>query len=185
MSYFIKIKVVLARNYSRVVTVPAQITLNQVHDLIQVLFDWDNDHLWEFEDFEGRRFSPHDADDSGWADDNGLLPPEDFCLGDVLPKRGAKLKYTYDFGDNWQHEITRMADPKDRAVRCLKVADRDGQDEFADFDGADEHGEEFRTPTADELTRRMLALDLKPRPRKHGLANHLCDVCDNVARRVC
>lgn len=166
MSDYMKIKVVLAHNYVRVVTVPAQTTLDRLHYLIRVLFDWDDDHLWEFEDAAGRRFSPQDDGDSSWSDGKGLLPPEDFCLGDVLPERGAKLKYTYDFGDNWQHVITRMADPKEQTVRCLKVADRDGQDEFADYDEPGESEDEFRTPSAEELTLRMQALDLKPLPRK-------------------
>ena len=139
MSQFLKLKVVLAHNYTRVATVPTQITLDQVHDLIQVLFDWDDDHLWEFEDAVGRRFSPHDGDDLSWSGNRGLLPSENFCLGDVLPERGATLKYTYDFGD---------------------------------IDGLETSEEEYRTPTVEELTKRMQPLDLTPRPKKPSKSRH-------------
>lgn len=172
MSHFLKLKVVLAHNYTRVVAVPAQIALDQVHDLIQVLFDWNDDHLWEFEDAVGRRFSPHDGDDFGWSDNRELLPPENFCLGDVLPERGAKLKYTYDFGDNWQHVITRMTDPKEQTVQCLKAIDRDVLDDFGDIDGMETSEEEYRTPTVEELTKRMQSLDLTPRPKKPSKSRH-------------
>jgi len=173
MSAFMKIKLVLERNYTRVVTVPSQITLDQVHDLIQVLFDWDDDHLWEFEDSLGRRFSPHDGDDFGWSDNRGLFPPEDFHLGDVLPERGAKLKYTYDFGDNWRHVITRMTNPKERIIQCLKTTGPDGLEDVGGIDGLEESEEELHTPSVEELTKRMQALELESRPKKAGKLRQL------------
>jgi len=70
----------------RQVLVPAEITLEDLHEVIQSVMGWEDDHLHEFS--TGRR--QHDP--------NGLL-------SDVLTKRSDKLLYTYDFGDGWEHDI--------------------------------------------------------------------------------
>jgi hypothetical protein len=36
--------------------------------------------------------------------DDDLLE-EDYTLADIAPKKGAKIRYEYDFGDGWEHEI--------------------------------------------------------------------------------
>jgi len=163
-----KIKIVLEGNYMRVVTVPSLITLDQVHDMIQALFDWGNCHLWEFEDGAGRIYASEDDEGFGWGDERKKFPVDDFCLCDVLPVRGAKLKYTYDFGDNWRHTITRMADPKEQVIKCVKATGPDGLEDVGGIWGIEESEEELHIPTPDELTDRLQALGLTPMPEKQG-----------------
>ena len=46
-------------------------------------------------------------------------------LGQVAPKGKAKLRYTYDFGDNWQHEVLveKVLPPEEgRNTRCASPA---------------------------------------------------------------
>ena len=167
MSGFMKLKKALEVGNSRVVVVPAQITLEQVHEVIQELFDWGRCHLWEFEDAFGRIFSPDDGD-LGWGRERKMLPPEEYCLCDLLPERGAKLKYTYDFGDNWRHVLTRMVDPKEHEIKCIKTTGVDGLEDVGGIWGLDESKDECHSPTVEELTERLLALDLTPHPEKQG-----------------
>ena len=103
-----------------VIVLPVHIALDKVHEIMQELFDWDEEHLWDFEDEFGRRY----VDEVVWgADDDFIkdcISPSKAFLGDVLPLRGDKLIYTYDFGDNHRHLITRMADPKVGGCYCVK-----------------------------------------------------------------
>jgi len=80
----------------RRIRVPAEATFGVLHDVLQVVFDWDNDHLHDFE-VGHIHFSA--------GDDDILVIDEDVApLGAVL-RTGSKLLYRYDYGDDWQHDI--------------------------------------------------------------------------------
>jgi hypothetical protein len=73
--------------------------LTRLHEIIQVAMGWENYHLYDFE-AGGERYT----DPRGMAD----LDMEDASrarLSQVARKEKAKFRYTYDFGDNWQHEV--------------------------------------------------------------------------------
>jgi len=82
----------------RSVRLPVIATLGDLHQVIQILFGWDGDHLHPFR--VGRRaysdpfFALEDA-----ADEDGSRV-RDAC------RPGVKVGYEYDFGASWQHEIT-------------------------------------------------------------------------------
>ena len=74
-------------------------SLAKLHEVIQAAMGWENYHLYDFE-----VGGEHYTDPRGMAD----LDMEDASrakLGQVAPEGKAKLRYTYDFGDNWQHEV--------------------------------------------------------------------------------
>ena len=74
-------------------------SLAKLHEVIQVAMGWENYHLYDFE-----VGGEHYTDPRGMAD----LDMEDASrvkLGQVAPEGKAKFRYTYDFGDNWQHEV--------------------------------------------------------------------------------
>lgn len=77
--------------------VPADFSLAEVHDVIQVAFGWDDCHLHVFSTENGE-FGIVDLD----GDD---FPDSEVSLEQVLTGVGGKLRYTYDFGDHWEHEI--------------------------------------------------------------------------------
>jgi hypothetical protein len=81
----------------RRVRVPDAYTLHQLHHVIQMAFGWLDYHLYGFELGE-RRFEPpfEDAED----EDSTAVRLRDLGLSN-----GARLTYTYDFGDDWVHEI--------------------------------------------------------------------------------
>lgn len=94
--------------------VPAQMTLAQLHDVLQAAMGWEDSHLHEF--CIGReRFGKPNPEDllmgTQPVNDERTAP-----LATVLGRIGAKAMYTYDFGDSWEHRIVlekRLpADPK-------------------------------------------------------------------------
>ena len=81
----------------RLVRVPDAYTLHQLHRVIQLVFGWLDYHLYEFE-VGGRRFE-EPLEEAEQEDSTAVR------LRDLALDTGARLTYTYDFGDNWVHEI--------------------------------------------------------------------------------
>ena len=72
-------------------------TLNHLHDVIQAAFGWYDSHLHEFEIGNERYGIPHEDD---WA------PVHDerrVSIDQVID--AGRMRYTYDFGDNWEHDV--------------------------------------------------------------------------------
>jgi hypothetical protein len=80
----------------RQVEVPSDLTLAGLHEVIQVLFDWDGDHLYEF--VVGRRRYA----DPGYLD---ACEDDDVSLAEVAGRAGKVIGYTYDLGACWEHRI--------------------------------------------------------------------------------
>lgn len=110
----------------RRVLVPANITFYDLHLLIQDLFDWDNDHLHEFnvepygESFFGSFNRTHIGmkvdplgDPVAYADE--VLDERKEILFKWLNAEGAKIEYIFDFGANWSHTIKleKILEPED------------------------------------------------------------------------
>jgi hypothetical protein len=76
---------------------PADTNLARLHDIIQVAFGWEDCHLHVFETPYGT-FGVADRELEHRAE-------RPVTLEQVAPGAGDKLEYTYDFGDNWTHEI--------------------------------------------------------------------------------
>jgi hypothetical protein len=87
--------------------------LDWVHEAIQAAFGWTNSHLHEFE--VGKRgslgvvqrfgMSVDFPFGGGTMEDEDLVPEESVTVGQFLKKKGDVIRYTYDFGDNWEHSI--------------------------------------------------------------------------------
>ncbi|MEN3358825.1 MAG: hypothetical protein V7637_2807 [Mycobacteriales bacterium] len=77
--------------------VPADISLARLHAVIQVAFGWDDGHLHAFETPYGR-FGVADAG-------LGHRAEAPVTLEQVAPAANSRLRYTYDFGDDWEHDI--------------------------------------------------------------------------------
>ena len=86
----------------RRIVVPGHIHLGQLHDVIQCVMGWTDSHLHEFVVGERRYGRP----DWGLDDDGDRLYQErNAKLGKVVERAGGRLLYSYDFGDDWRHEI--------------------------------------------------------------------------------
>ncbi|MCX5161553.1 plasmid pRiA4b ORF-3 family protein [Streptomyces sp. NBC_00264] len=109
----------------RRLVLPSDTSLRTLHDAVQAAFGWQGGHLHLFTDESGRVY----GDAARLTDiDLGFGPGSSdqhaIALGDVLPEDGARLRYVYDFGDDWEHRITlEKTLPRpvgaERAVRCV------------------------------------------------------------------
>ncbi|MDQ6849350.1 MAG: plasmid pRiA4b ORF-3 family protein [Actinomycetota bacterium] len=84
----------------RRVLVPGEIDLGELHDVIQTAFGWTNSHLHQFE-IGTARFGTPDPD-WGMAD----MADESRAKLFRVASEGDRLRYSYDFGDNWVHHVT-------------------------------------------------------------------------------
>lgn len=81
----------------RRVAASADSTLAELHEVILRAMGWHGGHLHVFSTGWADYGTP--SPDLGHADDSAVR------LRDVLLAPGARLRYTYDFGDDWEHDI--------------------------------------------------------------------------------
>lgn len=86
----------------RIVAVPETMTLEALHGTIQGVFAWFDYHLYAFE-VNGKQFTGPDGREGS------VGKAEDVTLESLRLKKGARFTYTYDFGDDWRHEIVLEA----------------------------------------------------------------------------
>ncbi len=103
----------------RLLHLPGDTTLVQLHYYIQDVMDWHDAHLYEFVVTKGRDSMPFPKRGTG----ESALPSELSATLQSLHADGIKeFKYIYDFGDYWVHDITvrSVKSPKDgEAVPAL------------------------------------------------------------------
>jgi len=94
--------------------VRGDIPLAALHNVLQVAFDWDDSHLYAFDTDYGT-FGQPDPQLGHRSDKN-------VTLEQVAAAPGARLTYTYDFGDDWDHRIavekSLPPDPSTGYPRC-------------------------------------------------------------------
>lgn len=81
----------------RTVIFPRNATLHELHRAIQVLFDWYDYHLYQFE-IDDRRFEEPDEEAEGEDSTKARLSK-------LITEPGQVFHYLYDFGDHWTHRI--------------------------------------------------------------------------------
>lgn len=77
--------------------VPGELTLHQLHRVLQLVFGWQDYHLYLFE-VGGQRFEKPDPEAEGESSRAAALASLGLEAGD-------RFLYRYDFGDDWEHEI--------------------------------------------------------------------------------
>jgi len=82
--------------------VPASMTLAKLHDVLQTAMGWAGGHMHEFRTAD-RHFGIPDPEDRSMG--MQVENERSLRLSSVLRSAGAKLIYTYDFGDNWEHAV--------------------------------------------------------------------------------
>ena len=91
----------------RVLEVPSNICLERFSEVVEAAMGWEGYHLHQFIKGSTCYLPPKDQlDDCGFFE--GMSKQVDsgvFSLGDLLSRKGSKIKYEYDFGDSWMHEI--------------------------------------------------------------------------------
>jgi hypothetical protein len=83
----------------RRVQVSGDLTLGQLHRVLQIVMGWTDSHLHQFI-VDGERYATPSPDD--WGE-----PPSDERKVRVhdLARAKTRLRYEYDFGDGWEHDV--------------------------------------------------------------------------------
>lgn len=98
--YVLKIRLVDSKpEIWRRFAVPGRITLDRLHDVIQIVMGWTDSHLHEFT--IGKKHYTEFPEKG-----DGMLASAKYHLEALAKKPGRTFEYLYDFGDSWQHEIT-------------------------------------------------------------------------------
>lgn len=75
------------------------VTLAQLHRVLQMVMGWEGVHLHEFR--IGRKtYGVPDPDD-----ERKIIDVRRTRIHDVIPQVGTEFEYVYDLGDNWQHDL--------------------------------------------------------------------------------
>lgn len=93
----------------RRIVIPYDITFLQLHKVLQVAFNWKNYHLHEFKVYDRDKESYlrviSEFDEAYEFEEKCETVIEtDVRLKDYINK-ASRMVYTYDFGDDWEHEI--------------------------------------------------------------------------------
>lgn len=78
--------------------VPASITLDRLHDVIQIVMGWTDSHLHEF-NIGKKRYTEYPE----FKEDGHECGK--YRLGDLIKQKGREFFYHYDFGDGWKHRL--------------------------------------------------------------------------------
>jgi hypothetical protein len=81
---------------------PSELTLDMVHEVLQIAFAWHGYHLHQFETACGSFGRPDDDGDWGFEE---VGDESAVALAQVAAEEKAKVVYVYDFGDDWRHDI--------------------------------------------------------------------------------
>jgi hypothetical protein len=108
----------------RRIEVPGDLTLDQLHDVLQPAMGWTDSHLHRFWVGAGQDASYFVTDFDLEEGDEGT-PETAVRVDQVLREVGDRLRYEYDFGDGWEHdlrleEVAPVAD--DPRPRCVNGA---------------------------------------------------------------
>lgn len=86
----------------RVIAVPEDLCLGDLHALIQIVMGWENSHPHQFQ-HKGVSYGVPSPDDRG-----GIHDEDDVCMADIFLRKGSRLEYEYDFGDSWMHDVVSL-----------------------------------------------------------------------------
>ena len=80
--------------------VATDLTLRDLHHVLQIAIGWTDSHLHEFE-VGGKRYGmPDPQEDIGPS----TLDEQNYRLTELF-RKGIRADYLYDFGDDWRHQI--------------------------------------------------------------------------------
>lgn len=91
----------------RSVIIPLNFTFGEFHKIMRELFDWKDYHLHDFMIYKGDEPIINivgSEEDLAYQMETPMIMENKVKVSDYLPKY-KRLKYTYDYGDNWEHLI--------------------------------------------------------------------------------
>ncbi len=135
----------------RQIQVQEDITMGKLHDILQVVMNWEDYHLHEFT--IGRRlYSVPDQDDD--MNERKVIDERRERLCDAVPRVGTQFLYLYDFGDNWRHDLLLEAillpESSKQYPRCIAGERRTPPEDVGGTHGYEEYLEAIADPEHEE-----------------------------------
>lgn len=154
-NYQLKIKLMLdGHDIWRRILIPSRCTFKQLHRVIQEIFGWFDYHLHEFtvpdETYVPEEYTPLYAwpikiriVDEETSEVEDYLEPDKYevryenrtCLKKIFGD-AERCLYTYDFGDNWEHEILLEKVIRDSHNRFPALLESEGERPPEDVGGS-------------------------------------------------
>jgi len=128
--------------------VPWHISLERLHDVIQIVMGWEDYHLHEFTIGKKKYTEFPESKEDG-------LECGRYRLGDLIRQNGRTFGYVYDFGDYWEHELvlenSRYFDPDQQfEIVCLEGARSCPPEDVGSVDGYAEYLEAIQDPSNEQ-----------------------------------
>ena len=109
----------------RELKVPSNITLEALAKVLLDVMGWEHEHLYQFV-VNNEFYELENKDDIFAA--FSLVKKHDitqYTISDVLQEKGKRIKFEYDFGDDWQHDLwikgeREYAPDEKPTITCLK-----------------------------------------------------------------
>ncbi len=103
----------------RRILVPEDVALSTLHEIIQRVMGWRNDHLHMFR-IAGQIYGDPEEDETGML---GTIDETRYRINRFGLREKSKFSYEYDFGDGWEHTILvekiTSADPSAHYPVCV------------------------------------------------------------------
>jgi hypothetical protein len=160
--------------------VRSDITLGDLHTIIQAAMGWWDYHLHQFIVGE-TYFGVPDPDYDSYME---MRDEQGVTLGQIAPREGFKFRYEYDFGDGWLHQVLvekalspepgqsyplcikgrRACPPEDvggtwgyvNFLEAIQDPDHEEHDEYLDWVGGDFDPEAFDLDEVNEVLSDLL-----------------------------
>jgi len=125
------------RDAVRRLRVPANITFERLHKLLQAAFEWRNYHLYNFglfKEWKKNAYAQPDVSLVASEDDLEISPGAKLMAGvklsDYVPEY-RKILYMYDYGDDWHHyiEVESVIDDCEEKLPVLLFGEGDAPPE--------------------------------------------------------
>lgn len=78
--------------------VPSETKLPKFNRMLEAVMGWEGYHLHMFEIADLRIGTPDE-------DDDDVIDERRITVKQLLPRAGSQVRWAYDFGDNWQHDV--------------------------------------------------------------------------------
>lgn len=121
----------------RRIIIPEKITFADLHEMIQIVFGWEDEHLHEFR--IPSKSICIDNNEEAW--DRYHYMEEETPVDDFLMNH-KWVRYTYDFGDEWRHKIIYEKTDETYGERYATLLNFKGDNFMEDSGGVWEEDEE-------------------------------------------
>jgi hypothetical protein len=182
------------------VQVSDEFTLDDLHHVIQSVFEWEDDHLYEFLVTAGGKVTrramieavryagpvpggPYDDDEPG------KHPASDAVIGRIFTDECKQIVYEYDFGDSWTHlvklEKRKPSPDEDHIPVCVAGENAAPREDMGGMSGFYSYLEALHSPDseANEAAQYFLGDDFDPAAFDLAEANKRLKALFKPARR--